>query len=215
MSISRRSLVMVVVLILAVAMWTLWPNSGPGTASADALAPFQTEVVGREAAGHEFVRGSDPADESGVGSSDVTGAAVADLLAGRLTGKSEGPQLVEISGDRAVFGSTVLRLVEKPTWAADVDGDGELNESDIASFQELWDWADPGADFNADGVVDPYDYADFVAAYDQREKVPGAGLVRVTESDARLRVQFVEAVRANTVSLELSLDVLVEPKTGQ
>ena len=171
MSISYRSLGILIVAILCLIGWlTVVSASGPRTASADALAPFPPE---RSAPVAEMPTPpapgdvSDPVESSRAGFAGETDPLVS-ILKSRLSGflRGDDAAISESNRDILVF------VPERPQWRADANGDGELNEADIAEFSELWSWADPLADFNADGIVDPDDYAAFVDSFNASEAKP-------------------------------------------
>lgn len=210
MSISVRSLVVTVAIIFAAAMWLVTISaSGPRTASAEALSPFPAEpsTGGRTASESGPARW--PSGETSVGWDAVETAAPRvrnrDVLEAGGRALQDSILLSQIDGGSD--GKAVLRLMAAPAWMADVDGDGELNEADIAAFEDLWEWSDPQADFNADGVVDTHDLADFVLAYDLRTEsaMPardaivtiqsrieaGGGTVRTTSGSGSFQIEFV------------------------
>ena len=173
MSISYRSLgILAVVVLVGVLACVLWGSAaGPRPALVESLSPFPAERLPIAKAETNSVfdeRVEDqvallPQNEYFPGSGVSVDADAISILSSRLRGASD----VEIPLNTDL-GNVVLFQPAAPKWLADSNGDGELNEADIDDFGDLWTWADPKADFNLDGIVDPDDYAAFVEAYDSR-----------------------------------------------
>jgi hypothetical protein len=205
-------LVVTVAIILVAAMWLVTISaSGPRSASAEALSPFPAEP----SAGGRTASESGPAGWPSAGWEAVDTAAPRvrnrDVLEAGARALQDSIMLSQVDGGSD--GNAILRLVNAPTWTADVDGDGELNEADIAAFEDLWEWSDPQADFNADGVVDTHDLADFVLAYDQRTETTPVRDVAVTIES---RIEFSGGtVRANSESGSFRIEFVLPPRPAR
>ncbi len=212
MSISVRSLVVTVAIILVAAMWLVTISaSGPRSASAEALSPFPAEPSTGGRTASESGPAGWPSGEPSAGWEAVETAAPrvrnGDVLEAGARALQDSILLSQVDGGSD--GKAILRLVNAPTWTADVDGDGELNEADIVAFEDLWEWSDPQADFNADGVVDTHDLADFVLAYDQRTETTPVRDVAVTIES---RIEFSGGtVRANSESGSFRIEFVLPP----
>lgn len=175
MSISVRSLGIVVVVFVGLLAWLLWGSAvGPRPALADSLAQFPPErpsAVTTDRVAIASDRPDESVDVSGhveqlPGDTELFETAAISVISSRLNGDSNGGALKIWNLNNVVLNFQA----SAPQWRADSNGDGALDELDIAEFGELWSWADSKADFNADGVVDPDDYAAFVDAFDSREQ---------------------------------------------
>ena len=171
MSISYRSLGILSVAALCLIGWLAFVSaSGPRIASADSFSSFPPERPAPDVVRLTPPLLSDVPDPMEIARVELAGDTdpLVSILTSRLSGSLEGedPAISSLDRDILVF------VPERPQWRADANGDGELNEADIAEFSELWSWADPLADFNADGIVDPDDYAAFVDSFNASEAKP-------------------------------------------
>ncbi len=175
MSISVRSLGIVAVVLVGLLAWVLWGSAvGPRPALAESLAPFPSERPPARTTDRGAIvidRLDESVDVSGnieqpPGEAELFETAVMPVISSRVNGDLNVgvPVISDLNNVVLTFQASA------PQWRADSNGDGELDELDIAEFGELWSWADTRADFNADGVVDPDDYAAFVDAFDSREQ---------------------------------------------
>lgn len=100
---------------------------------------------------------------------DATGfskASITDVLLGNVTvdlGSPFGVQTVLITRVRVV-GQIDITPVFLPTCPADLDGDGAVNASDLASLLGAWGGTGP-ADLTLDGVVNAADLASMLGAW--------------------------------------------------
>lgn len=72
------------------------------------------------------------------------------------------------------------RVLASPDCPADFNNDGLVDFFDYLDFVEPWGREEPVADFNRDGVVDFFDYLDFIAAWDEGCDVPEIEMVSVS-----------------------------------
>lgn len=208
MSISRRSLALVLACGLVLVCWMISRAAGPSLASADPLGPFpdSSEAISKVAAAQDSVQPIQADDNFMSEGAGSPGSLSAFLLVDEA-GESQPQAVTRLLGEhRAAIGLKLHHVAQTPQWTADMDGDGQLNESDVTAFQELWDWADAGADFNQDGVVDPFDYADFVVAYDQRQQRP-ASITIFDASQFNTRLRMGEAKPGDVVSIEFQVQI--------
>jgi hypothetical protein len=70
-------------------------------------------------------------------------------------------------GEYEPLGSALLKNDIDPTCAGDYNQDGVVDFFDYLDFVAAFDAEDAAADFNNDGVVDFFDYLDFVAALEE------------------------------------------------
>lgn len=62
-------------------------------------------------------------------------------------------------------------LYQLTSFAADFDGDGRLDDTDLSAYAEAFDIGDPKADLNSDGIVDGDDFALFADNFDARTEL--------------------------------------------
>lgn len=73
---------------------------------------------------------------------------------------------VQIDNSPSLMGAYFSVRITVFSCAGDFNGDGVIDFFDYLDFLEAYAAGDPSADINGDGVVDFFDYLDFVALYD-------------------------------------------------